>query len=85
MGITPTASTTAALVMGDALALALLKARNFTKEDFASLHPGGVLGKRLILRAYDIMQNNPRIPCVRATASLRETLKLAPWNRLVQS
>jgi len=72
--LAPTASTTAALVMGDALAIALLKARGFTHEDFALSHPGGSLGKRLLLRVRDLMHSGERLPLVRADASLREAL-----------
>jgi arabinose-5-phosphate isomerase len=60
--LAPTASTTAALVIGDALAIALLKARNFTKEDFAFSHPGGRLGKQLLLHTKDIMRIGDAIP-----------------------
>ncbi len=55
LGLAPTSSTTAALVMGDALAVALLEARGFTAEDFALSHPGGALGRKLLLRVNDIM------------------------------
>ena len=55
LGLAPTSSTTAALVMGDALAVSLLEARGFTRDDFALSHPGGSLGKRLLLRVEDIM------------------------------
>ena len=62
LGLAPTASTTAALAMGDALAVALLDARGFTSEDFARSHPGGKLGRRLLLRVEDIMHTGPAIP-----------------------
>jgi arabinose-5-phosphate isomerase len=74
LDLAPTASTTAALVMGDALAIALLEARGFTHEDFALSHPGGSLGKRLLLRVRDLMHSEERIPAVRADATLREAL-----------
>jgi arabinose-5-phosphate isomerase len=74
LDLAPTASTTAALVMGDALAIALLEARGFTHEDFALSHPGGSLGKRLLLRVRDLMHSEERIPAVQADASLREAL-----------
>jgi len=74
LDLAPTASTTTALVMGDALAIALLEARGFTSEDFALSHPGGSLGKRLLLRVRDLMHTGNRIPVVDAQASLREAL-----------
>ena len=64
LGLAPTASTTAALVMGDAVAVALLEARGFSKEDFALSHPGGALGRRLLLRVSDIMHTGATIPRV---------------------
>ena len=74
LDLAPTASTTAALVMGDALAIALLEARGFTHADFALSHPGGSLGKRLLLRVRDLMHGEERIPAVPANATLREAL-----------
>ncbi len=62
LGLAPTSSTTATLVMGDALAVALLEARGFSAEDFAFSHPGGSLGRRLLLRVADIMHAGDRIP-----------------------
>jgi len=62
LGLAPTASTTATLAMGDALAIALLEARGFNAEDFAQSHPGGALGKRLLLRVSDIMHTGDNIP-----------------------
>ena len=64
LGLAPTSSTTAALVMGDALAIALLEARGFTAEDFARSHPGGRLGKRLLVHVRDIMHTGDAIPRV---------------------
>lgn len=64
LGLVPTSSTTAALAMGDALAIALLEARGFTAEDFARSHPGGTLGKRLLLNIDDIMRTGAAIPRV---------------------
>ncbi|MBO1519263.1 KpsF/GutQ family sugar-phosphate isomerase [Oceanisphaera pacifica] len=64
LGLAPTASTTAALVMGDALAVSLLEARGFTANDFALSHPGGALGKRLLLRVGDIMHQGNKVPKV---------------------
>ncbi|AJC64852.1 MULTISPECIES: arabinose-5-phosphate isomerase KdsD [Dickeya] len=74
LGLAPTSSTTAALVMGDALAVALLKARGFTAEDFALSHPGGALGRKLLLRINDIMHTGDEIPRVGHDASLRDAL-----------
>lgn len=74
LGLAPTSSTTAALVMGDALAVALLQARGFTAEDFALSHPGGALGRKLLLRVSDIMHTGDEIPHVSKDASLRDAL-----------
>ena len=74
LGLAPTASTTAALVMGDALAIALLEARGFTDEDFARSHPAGSLGRRLLLHISDIMHAGEQIPCIGADANLSEAL-----------
>ncbi|HEY9130245.1 MAG TPA: KpsF/GutQ family sugar-phosphate isomerase [Dyella sp.] len=74
LGLAPTASTTAALVMGDALAVALLEARGFTSEDFARSHPAGSLGRRLLLHISDIMHTGEGIPTVRPEATLTEAL-----------
>ncbi len=74
LDLAPTASTTAALVMGDALAIALLDARGFTAEDFALSHPGGSLGRRLLLHVRDVMHKGPRVPAIGVDASLRDAL-----------
>ena len=74
LNLAPTASTTATLAMGDALAVALLNSRGFTAEDFARSHPSGNLGKRLILRVSDIMHSGNRIPAVMSDVSLRDGL-----------
>lgn len=74
LGLAPTTSTTATLVMGDALAVALLKAKGFTADDFALSHPGGALGRKLLLRVSDIMHTGDEIPHVSQNASLREAL-----------
>lgn len=74
LGLAPTASTTAALVMGDALAIALLEARGFTSEDFARSHPAGSLGRRLLLHIGDVMHTGEGIPVVGPDASLTEAL-----------
>ncbi len=72
--LAPTSSTTVALVMGDALAVALLQARGFTAEDFALSHPGGSLGRRLLLHVSDIMHTEDRIPRVNESATVSEAL-----------
>ncbi|MBI3187011.1 MAG: KpsF/GutQ family sugar-phosphate isomerase [Gammaproteobacteria bacterium] len=74
LGLAPTSSTTVALVMGDALAVALLDSRGFTETDFALSHPGGSLGRRLLLRVTDIMHTGDTIPKVSTQASLRDAL-----------
>lgn len=70
LNLAPTASTTATLAMGDALAIALLESRGFTAEDFALSHPSGTLGKRLLLRVSDVMHTGDGIPAVAADATL---------------
>ena len=74
LGLAPTSSTTASLVMGDALAVALLNARDFTADDFALSHPGGSLGKRLLLCLNDIMHQGERLPVVNENALIKEAL-----------
>lgn len=74
LGLAPTSSTTATLVMGDALAIALLEARGFTAEDFALSHPGGHLGRKLLLRVSDIMHIGNAIPVVKESALLSDAL-----------
>jgi arabinose-5-phosphate isomerase len=74
LGLAPTSSTTATLVMGDALAVALLNARGFTADDFALSHPGGSLGKRLLLRLSDIMHSGDRLPVVNTKAKIKDAL-----------
>lgn len=74
LGLAPTSSTTAALVMGDALAVALLEARGFTDEDFARSHPAGALGRQLLLKISDVMHTGEQIPTVGPDMSLSETL-----------
>lgn len=74
LDLAPTSSTTVSLVMGDALAVALLEARGFTAEDFAFSHPGGHLGKRLLLRVQDVMSEAERVPKVLPQAQLPEVL-----------
>lgn len=74
LGLAPTASTTATLAMGDALAVALLAERKFSSEDFALYHPGGVLGKRLVLKVSDLMHTGTNNPVLGLDRSLKEAL-----------
>lgn len=74
LNLAPTSSTTAALVLGDALAIALLEARGFTAEDFAFSHPGGALGRRLLLKVENVMHVGERLPKVVRGTSLRDAL-----------
>ncbi|VFP80288.1 arabinose-5-phosphate isomerase KdsD [Candidatus Erwinia haradaeae] len=74
LGLVPTSSSTATLVMGDALAIALLKAKKFTKEDFALSHPGGALGRKLLMRVDSIMRIGDSLPCLPPDASLHQAL-----------
>jgi arabinose-5-phosphate isomerase len=74
LNLAPTASTTATLAFGDALAVALLEARGFTEEDFARSHPSGSLGRRLLLRVSDLMHSGPAIPRIDVTRPLSEGL-----------
>jgi len=74
LGLAPTASTTAALALGDALALALLDARGFSAEDFARSHPGGALGRRLLTRVGDIMRTGTALPVSPVTARLADAI-----------
>jgi arabinose-5-phosphate isomerase len=82
LGLAPTSSTTAALVMGDALAVSLLESRGFTAEDFARSHPAGQLGKRLLLHIQDIMHSGDEIPLVSESASLSEAIVEMTKKRL---
>jgi arabinose-5-phosphate isomerase len=74
LNLAPTSSTTTALVMGDALAIAMLEARGFSAEDFAFSHPGGTLGRRLLLLVDDIMHAGERMPMVNPETPLRDAL-----------
>ncbi len=74
LNLAPTASTTATLAMGDALAVALLDARGFTEQDFARSHPGGSLGRKLLLHVEDVMRKGAQLPKVTADASLHDGL-----------
>ena len=74
LGLAPTSSTTVTLVMGDALAVSLLEARGFTAEDFAFSHPGGALGRKLLLKVEDIMHKGDEVPRVSRDSSVRDAL-----------
>lgn len=80
--LVPTSSSTAALVMGDALAVALLKARNFSKEDFAELHPAGFLGRRLLMRVSELHHTGEAIPLVKSDATFSEMMVEMSSKRL---
>nr|WP_067298651.1 KpsF/GutQ family sugar-phosphate isomerase [Marinobacterium profundum] len=82
LGLAPTSSTTAQLVMGDALAIALLEARGFSAEDFAFSHPGGSLGRRLLLKVSDLMHTGDDIPCVSSDTSINQALLEVTRKRL---
>ncbi len=74
LNLAPTSSSTAELALGDALAVALLEARGFTEQDFALSHPGGKLGRKLLLRCADLMHEGPALPQVQATTTIKEAL-----------
>ena len=80
--LAPTSSTTATLVMGDALAMALLEKRNFTMEDFALYHPGGTLGKRLLLKIEELMASGDAVPKVKHNVPLRDAILEMTSKRL---
>lgn len=82
LGLAPTASTSAQLAMGDALAIALLDARGFTTEDFARSHPGGTLGKRLLLHIADIMHGETDLPVVGPDQTVSEAIVVMTRGRL---
>jgi len=82
MGLAPTASTTATLAMGDALAIALLQKRGFREEDFAQFHPGGTLGRRLLLKVRDLMHGGEAIPRVTDQTSAREAILVMTTKKL---
>lgn len=82
LGLAPTASTTATLAMGDALAVALLRERGFKAEDFALFHPGGALGRKLLLRVEDLMHAGEDVPLVPADLSMRKALFVMTSKRL---
>ena len=82
LGLAPTSSTTVALVMGDALALTLLEARDFTPEDFARYHPGGSLGKQLLLTTEKLMHTGNEVPCVNPQHTISQALVEITSKRL---
>ena len=82
LGLAPTSSTTAALVMGDALAISLLETRGFTREDFALSHPAGQLGRRLLLHIKEIMHSGDEIPSVPEDASISQAIVEMTAKRL---
>jgi arabinose-5-phosphate isomerase len=82
LGLAPTSSTTAALVMGDALAVSLLDSRGFTREDFARSHPAGQLGRRLLLRIEDVMHGGDEIPSIPEQAPISQAIVEMTAKRL---
>ncbi len=82
LGLAPTSSTTAQLVLGDALAIALLEARGFSAEDFAFSHPGGSLGRKLLLKVKDIMHSGEDVPRVSSGTPIHESLLEVTDKRL---
>ena len=82
LNLAPTSSTTAQLVLGDAMAIALLEAKGFSAEDFAFSHPGGSLGRRLLLKVSDVMHTGDDIPTVSLNTSVRDTLLTMTSKRL---
>ncbi len=76
LGLAPTASSTATLALGDALAMCLLKRRGFKDQDFAEYHPGGSLGRRLLTRVEDVMHSGDRLPVVKTETNMRECIAL---------
>ncbi len=82
LGLSPTASTTAALAMGDALAVVLLEKKGFKEEDFALRHPGGILGRKLILQVEDLMHRDAELPVVQEETPMKETLLEITSKRL---
>lgn len=82
LGLSPTASTTAALALGDALAVVLLEKKGFKEEDFALRHPGGILGRRLLLRVEDLMHRGAELPLVSEETPMKDTLMVITSKRL---
>jgi arabinose-5-phosphate isomerase len=85
LGLTPTSSTTAALVMGDAMAISLLDRRGFTREDFARSHPAGRLGRQLLLLIKDVMHEGDALPCISDMATISEAIVEMTEKRLGMS
>jgi arabinose-5-phosphate isomerase len=81
LNLAPTSSSTAMLAVGDALAMVLLEARGFKKEDFATFHPGGTLGRNLLLKVQDIMRKAEQMPILNGTATVNEALALIAQKR----
>ncbi len=81
LNLAPTASSTAMLAVGDALAMVLLEARGFRKEDFATFHPGGTLGRNLLLKVEEIMRRREQIPILSGDATVNEALALIAKKR----
>ena len=81
LNLAPTASSAAMLAVGDALAMVLLEARGFKKEDFATFHPGGTLGRHLLTKVEDIMRTREKIPILNGTATVNEALALIAQKR----
>lgn len=82
MGLAPTASTTATLALGDALAVSVLEARGFRPDEFAANHPGGSLGRRLLLRVEDVMHGGPGVPLVSTTTTIADAIHEVSSKRL---
>ena len=82
LGMIPTASTTVALALGDAFAVALLKSRNFSLNDFARFHPGGSIGKKLIVKIKDLMHQGDELPLVNQAASMKEAILMMTSGKL---
>lgn len=82
LGLAPTSSTTAALVMGDALAVSLLESRGFTRDDFARSHPAGALGRKLLLHIQDIMHTGEEMPCISPDATVSQAIVEMTRKRL---
>jgi arabinose-5-phosphate isomerase len=82
LNLAPTASTTAALALGDALAVALMEARGFTRDEFARSHPGGNLGRKLLTHVSDVMRSGEELPAVRADATLMQAIREVTRGRL---
>lgn len=82
LNLAPTSSSTSALVLGDAIAVALLEKRGFTEEDFAAVHPGGVLGRKLLLKIQDLMVKGKDIPIVSPGTGLKEVIYMISSKRL---